>query len=78
MRMPSGSYRQIDVGCCFYKYDDGCRRITCEGLAGDDSSIALIYHRKEDYERHIDTFCCKHYTKCEIYRMLMENKYNDE
>ena len=74
--MPSGSYKQIEVKCPFYKYDDGKRRITCEGII-DDSSLALIFHNKRDYEIQIDTFCCERYTKCEVYRMLMD-KYDEE
>ena len=74
--MPSGSYKQIEVKCPFYKYDDGKRRITCEGII-DDSSLALIYHNKQDYEMQIDTYCCEHYAKCEVYRMLMD-KYDEE
>ena len=73
--MPSGSYIQVFVRCPFYKYDDGKKRITCEGLT-DDSSLALIYHNKTDYEKQISVFCCRHYTKCELYRMLME-KYEE-
>lgn len=75
--MPSGSFKQIEVLCPFYKYDDGKQRITCEGLVYD-SSLALIYHRRNDYKKQIDLFCCEHYKKCEIYRMLMEAKYDDE
>ena len=75
--MPSGSYKQIEVQCPFYKYDDGKRRITCEGLV-DKSSLALIYQRRNDYEIQINVFCCEHYKKCEIYRMLMEAKYDEE
>lgn len=52
--MPSGSYKQADVRCPFYKFDDGKHRITCEGLI-DDSSLALIYHKKMDYEIQITT-----------------------
>ena len=74
--MPSGSYYQADVQCPFYKYDDGKRRITCEGII-TDSSLALIYHKKSDYETQIDTFCCQHYYKCELYGILME-KYSEE
>lgn len=74
--MPSGSYRQIDVQCPFFKYDDGYRRITCEGLI-DNSSLALIYGKKQDYEIQMDTFCCNHYTRCEVYKMLMA-KYEEE
>ena len=73
--MPSGSYRQADVGCPFYKYDDGRRRITCEGLI-DNSALALIYHKKKDYEIQMDTFCCKHYDRCEVHGLLMA-KYED-
>lgn len=75
--MPSGSFKQADVLCPFYKYDDGKQRITCEGLV-DDSSLALIYHRKNDYEMQIDVFCCEHYKCCEVYRMLMEAKYEED
>lgn len=74
--MPSGSFKQVDVQCPFYKYDDGRRRITCEGLI-DKSSIALIYLTRGDYDIQLTAFCCEHYTKCEVYRMLME-KYNEE
>ena len=74
--MPSGSYKQIYVQCPFYKFDDGKRRITCEGII-DDSSLALIYHNKNDYETQIDVFCSEHYMNCEVYRMLMQ-KYDKE
>lgn len=74
--MPSGSYWQVMVKCPFYKYDDGKRRITCEGII-QDSSLALIYRRKEDFEMQMQTFCCGCYDRCEISRVLME-KYDDD
>lgn len=74
--MPSGSYRQVFVQCPFYKFDDGKRRITCEGII-EDSSLALIYHNRQDYETQIDVFCCKNYEKCEVYRLLID-KYDKE
>ena len=74
--MPSGSYKQIEVQCPFYKYDDGKQRITCEGLV-DNSSLALIYQKKGDYEAQINVFCCEHYKKCEVYSILMA-KYDEE
>lgn len=73
--MPSGSYKQVFVRCPFYKWDDGKKRITCEGIV-EASSIALIYHCKADYECQLMTFCCEHYEKCEIYRLLDE-KYKE-
>ena len=73
--MPSGSYKQADVKCPFYKHDDGRRRITCEGIV-DGSSLALTYVRRKDFQIQMDVFCCEHYKKCEVFRMLME-KYQD-
>ena len=75
--MPSGSFKQVFVQCPFYKFDDGKQRITCEGLV-DDSSLALIYHQRKDFDTQIDVFCCEHYKKCEVYRMLMQAKYDEE
>lgn len=75
--MSSGSYKQIEVQCPFYKYDDGKQRITCEGLV-DNSSLALIYQKRRDYETQISVFCCEHYKRCEVYRMIMEAKYDEE
>lgn len=69
--MPSGSYKQVLIGCPYYRYDDGKQRITCFGIM-DDSSLALIFRNKADYETQINVFCCQHYKKCEVYRMLNE------
>ena len=74
--MPSGSYKQVYVQCPFYQHDDGKRKITCEGFI-DKSSLTQSYRHRKDYETQISTFCCQHYKKCEVYRLLME-KYEDE
>lgn len=73
---PSGSWKQADVRCPFYKHDDGRGRITCEGIV-DQSSTALIYGRKGDFLKQMEVFCCQHYECCEVYRMLME-KYKED
>lgn len=72
--MSSGSFRQVYVKCPFYRHDDGRSRISCEGIL-EDSTLALIYQRKKDYEIQMDVFCCEHYKKCEVYTMLMD-KYS--
>lgn len=74
--MASGSYRQVHVRCPFYRSDDGRRRIICEGIT-DGCSLSVTYQRKADYEMQMKTFCCEHYKKCEIYRILKE-KYDEE
>lgn len=75
--MAGGSYIQADVGCPFYRYDDGRRTVACEGVT-DGSIISQRYRRRSDWECQVRTFCCEHWQKCEVYRMLMENKYEEE
>lgn len=77
--MPSGSFKgQADAQCPFFKFDEvKKKRIVCEGIV-DESSLALIYFRREDYETQLGVFCCDHYKNCEVYRMLMAAKYDEE
>ena len=77
--MSSGSFKaQIDVQCPFFKFDEASnKRIVCEGFV-DRSVLALIYRRRKDYDTQFRVFCCEHYKKCEVYRMLMEAKYDEE
>lgn len=77
--MPSGSYKgKADAQCPFYKFDDERkRRIVCEGIL-DNSTLALTYRQREDYDTQLGAFCCEHYKCCEVFRMLMEAKYEEE
>ena len=74
--MAGGSYIQADVGCPFYRYDDGRRTVACEGVT-DGSIILQRYSRRSDWECQVRTFCCEHWQKCEVYRMLMQ-KYEED
>lgn len=73
---PSGSFRQVYVKCPFYKHDDGCRKIVCEGLV-PNSNLTLSYGRKQDYLIQMETFCCGSYQKCEVHQALM-TKYEED
>ena len=75
--MSSGSYKQVDVQCPFFKTDDGKQNIVCEGF-GDSRSLTQTYRYKAQYETQMRVFCSEHYRKCEVYRMLMESKYDKE
>lgn len=67
-----------DAQCPFFRSDVGNqKRINCEGIV-DKSTLALTFQRKKDYDIQLRVFCCEHYKKCEIYRMLMEAKYDEE
>ena len=66
-----------DAQCPFFRSDVGKqKRIICEGIVGR-STLALTFDRKKDYATQLGVFCCEHYKKCEVYRMLME-KYDEE
>ena len=71
-----GSYLKSFAQCPFYKRDDGRRRIVCEGIM-DYSTICLTFQYDNLFKRQTETFCCKHYDRCEVYSMLMK-KYEDE
>lgn len=77
--MPT-SRTDTNVGCPFYQYDE-CKnrrygyRIVCEGLI-PKSSLQNVYEVKDDYLIQLNTFCCKHFDKCEINRMLSK-KYEE-
>lgn len=77
--MPKGSWQgQHYAQCPFYRSDDRERKkIICEGIV-DKSWLGLYFDRKKTYETQLNVFCCEHYKKCEIYRMLMKAKYDDE
>lgn len=77
--MPSGSYKgKADVLCPFYKFDDWNKhRIVCEGIL-DQATLASTFRFRHDYQEQLEIFCCEHYKKCEIYRMIMAAKYEEE
>lgn len=81
--MSGGTYWRTRVQCPFYQGDDkeveGYRdmfRVVCEGFV-EDSNVIQRYRKKEDRNTQMRIFCAEHYEKCEIYRMLMEAKYDE-
>ena len=79
--MPT-SRNDTRVLCPFYQYDESIekardRHIVCEGLV-DGSTLVLNYKSKHDFRIQLDTFCCEHFARCEVYRMLMDTKYSDK
>lgn len=73
--MPT-SRTDVRVQCPFYQYDvcrprENIHRIICEGIV-DHSTLVLNYRKKPDFHMQLETFCCRYFDKCEVYRMLME------
>ena len=71
----SNKSNQVYVKCPFYRNDDGKTVVSCEGFV-DGSTVKLQYRRKADFKQQMEIFCCDHYKNCEIYRALMEAKYD--
>ena len=78
--MPSGSYKQADVLCPFYRYDTngkGRGYITCEGIIPGSMGCRTLLP-KEEYQQQLEVFCCLHFDKCEIYRAVLAAKYDGQ
>ena len=75
--MSSESYRQVLVRCPFYHRDNGRSTITCEGIV-EGSTLSLNFPNKQEFLTQSDVFCCDYYKNCEVYRMLMDARYDED
>jgi len=73
--MEAEQRRDYGIACPFYLSDDKKRSITCEGFI-QGSSVTQRYKRFADQKKQLQIFCCKHYKKCELYRMICGEKYD--
>ena len=73
--MSGGSMWCCKVECLFYKRIDK-NSIICEGVA-EDSCLITSFRFKKGMDQQMRIFCCEHYKNCEIYRMLMDAKYEE-
>ena len=72
--------KETDILCPFFRKNgnnNSFRQIACEGIVYN-STIRLCFQNHKDFYFHLDNYCCKNYNYCEIYRLLMENKYPDD
>lgn len=66
---------EMEVQCPFYvKHltQNSGTKLLCESPV-PGSSLALFFRNKEDFRKQMRIFCCDHYKKCEVYRMVMAN-----
>lgn len=69
-------YRQVFVQCPFYRnYSPDV--IRCEGIM-EGTGISISFRDREDRRRHMEVFCEDHYKNCEIYRMVMDARYEED
>ena len=68
-------YRQAYVKCPFYRsYTKNS--IRCEGFM-DGVGIACSFRDHKDQMIHMDVFCQDRYENCEIYRMVLDTRYEE-
>lgn len=75
----AAGWKEKNILCPFFRAEDGKRhRIICEGL-GDASSISWNFANRDERQRvrQIEIFCQDRYQNCELYRMILESKYDD-
>lgn len=67
---------EADVRCPFYRgYTNGTVR--CEGpLEGATNTMGFADGGQR--RQHMEIFCCRHYRRCEVYRMVQEAKYAED
>lgn len=69
-------FREAYIRCPFYRnYTNDTVR--CEGIM-DGTAVALSFAEREDRCRHMDVFCQNKYKNCEIYRMVMDARYEED
>ena len=71
--MKASLWAQRNVKCPFFR-GDSATTVKCEGPF-DGSKVILVL--SEGARKHEEIFCAEHYRKCEIYRMVMEAKYEE-
>lgn len=68
--------KNIPPQCPFFLFG-GRKSVGCEGIT-DDCFIRLVFKSEEKKTTHENIFCNKMYKNCEIYRMLMREKYEED
>lgn len=80
--MSEGSFNKALVLCPFYRKDTDKKgkwlsSICCEGFM-DGCLLTSTFYRQDLFQQHMDVFCKGRYSCCEVYRMIMAAKYEDE
>ena len=75
-KMPT-SYIDVDVKCPFYKYLRN-RGVFCDLEKVENIEfVTLSFETKKKCEEYMRQRCCEEYRECQIYRILMKEKYPD-
>lgn len=74
--MSSGSFKQADVRCPYYIYDDGKHNIICEGII-PDTTTRHHFRYKKDRELQLAIFCSEAYWRCE-HCIALDDKYKED
>lgn len=69
--------QEREVLCPFFRRF-GDRRLTCEGHHDGVLSLTQLFRDNRAMDVQINLFCNKDYKNCEIYRMIMAAKYEED
>lgn len=71
------SWRQVNIRCPFFKGEDGQKKsLLCEGIL-DGSILSSKFRSRKKYEQQLSSCCEESYTKCELYKAIMQAKYKE-
>ena len=65
-----------DCRCPFFR-SVGEKSVCCEGFM-EGCTVSVRFVRPRLLDKHWRLYCCGRYDYCEIYRMVMEAKYDEE
>ena len=73
------NYKDVNARCPYYRGESAKRhKIFCEGL-GDAEEMVWKYREADEGQRirQLEIFCWGCYTKCEVHRMIEQEKYSE-
>lgn len=72
---------EINIGCPFYRSMERETsrkyRVSCEGPS-ERGTMSMEMFSLADLDTQVRVFCCENWKKCEVYRLLMTEKYDME
>lgn len=68
--------REAYIKCPFYRQYT-MDTVRCEGIM-DGTTVGISFADRKDCYRHMLVFCQEHFKNCEIYRMVMDARYEED
>ncbi len=73
--MKQSRWARANVKCPFWR-GDWEKAVACEAPI-DDCGLTLTFRGRKKQMAHMETYCCRLYKYCEVYRMVQTAKYDE-